>query len=107
MEIKYINLIPERGAPTFHFSRNDNNRVIRCVLYDGAKLFSLSGSEVLRLRYRKPNGEVSSIGVENTSDNYVDIPIPNSMVDVAGKVYCKLRIDGIGAKAFYIEAEER
>lgn len=107
METKYINLIPERETPVFHISQNDNNRIIRCKLYDGAKAVTLSGSENIRMRYRKPDGSISSIGIENTSENYVDITIPASITDIKGKIYCKIRINNIGAKAFIIEAEGR
>lgn len=107
MESRYINLIPERNMPTYHFSQNDNGRVIRCELYDGVKAFKLSGTENIRIRYIKPDGSISSISVTNTSDTYVDITIPATMTDIKGKVYCKLRINGIGAKAFILEVEER
>lgn len=107
MEQNYINLIPERNTPVFHASQDDNNIVIRCDLYDGVKAFKLSGTESIRLRYRKPDGSVSSMSVTNTSDTYVDVTIPATMTDVKGKVYCKLRISGIGAKAFILEVEER
>lgn len=107
MESYYINLIPERNMPTYHFSQNDNGRAIRCDLYDGVKAFKLSGTETIRLRYRKPDNTIGSIGVTNTSNTYVDITIPDSMTDIKGKVYCKLRVNGIGAKAFIIEVEGR
>lgn len=107
MESYYINMIPERSMPTYHFSQNDNGRVIRCDLYDGVKVVSLSGTEIIRLRYRKPDNTIGVIGVTNTSNTYVDITIPNSITDIKGKVYCKLRVDGIGARAFIIEVEGR
>lgn len=107
MESNYINLIPERNTPVYHLSQNDNGRTIRCELYDGVKTVSLSGTESIRLRYRKPDNSIGSIGVTNTSNTYVVIYIPASITDVKGKVYCKLRVNGIGAKAFIIEVEGR
>lgn len=107
MESYYVNLVPERGTPVFHVSQNDNGKVIRCNLYDGVQTKKLSGSEHIRLRYKKPDGTVSSISVTNTGLTYIEIPIPAAITDVAGKVYCKLRVDGIGVKAFYIEVERR
>lgn len=107
MENNYINLIPERNMPVFHVSQNDNGRVIRCDLYDGVKAVTLSGNERLYLRYRKPDKSISSISVTNTGDTYVDITIPSGMTDIKGKVYCKLWINGIGAKAFILEVEEK
>ena len=107
MEANYIDRIPSRGTPVYHVSQNDNGRVIRCNLYDGAQAIKLAGTESIRLRYKKSNGDVSSFNVTNTQLTYVDIPIPSSMTDIIGKVYCKLRINGIGTKAFYIDVEGR
>ena len=107
MEKHYINLVPERNTPVFHASQDDNDLVIRCDLYDGVKAYTLSGTESIRLRYRKPDGSISSIGVTNTGDTYVEVTIPATMTDIKGKVYCKLRINGIGAKAFIVEVEGR
>ncbi len=107
METYYIDLIPERGTPVFHVSQGDKGRIIRCNLYDGVMATKLTGTESIRLRYKKPNGDVSSFSVENTGLTYIDIPIPEEMTDNVGKVYCKFRIGGIGAKAFYVEVERR
>lgn len=107
MESNYINLIPERATPVYHVSQGDKGRIIRCNLYDGVIATKLTGTENIRLRYKKSNGDVSSFSVENTGLAYVDISIPEEMTDNVGKVYCKLRIDSIGAKAFYIEVERR
>lgn len=107
MENKYINLIPERNTEVFHISQNDSGRTIRCNLYDGVKSFTLSGTESVRLRYRKPDKSISSFSVANTASDYVDITIPSGMTDAKGKVYCKLRINGIGAKAFILDVEEK
>ena len=107
MESNYVNLIPEREAPVFNASLNDNGRVIRCYLYDGATIYKLTGAENTRLRYKKPNGDVGSFSVTNTSGTYVDITFPAAVTNVSGKVYCKLRINGIGTKAFYLNVEGR
>ena len=107
METKYINMIPERNMETFHASQNDKGREIRCGLYDSVFAKALTGAEDVALRYKKPSGAIGSISVENTANTYVDISIPETMTDESGKVYCKLRIDGIGAKAFYLEVEGR
>lgn len=105
MESNYINLIPERDIKTYHFSQNDSNRTIRCGIYNGVLAVDLTGKSV-RLRYKKPDGTISSISAANISGSYVDFDIPDDMTDASGKVYCKLRINGIGAKAFYIDIEK-
>lgn len=107
MESKSINLIPEQTASVYHISQNDANRTIRLNLFEGSNSVTLSGSEDLRVRYKKPDKSIGSIGVDNTSDSYVDVTIPSSMTDLAGEVYCKLRISGIGAKAFKLIVEGR
>ena len=106
MQRNFINVIPEWTTPIYHASQDDDGRVIRCSLFDGVAAYTLSGSEALRLRYRKPNGEFSSIAVTNTGADYIDISVPAAMTDVAGFVYCKLRINSVGAKAFYLSVEK-
>ena len=107
MESKSINLIPERTAPVFHVSQNDADREIRLNLFECASVIKLSGTESLRVRYKKPDKSIGSIGVTNTSNTYVDVTIPSSMTDLSGEVYCKLRISGLGAKAFKLIVEEK
>ena len=107
MEAYYINLIPERGTPVFHVSQGDTDRIIRCDLYDGVKAVKLTEADGIVLSCKKPDGNAISIAVTNTKLTYVDIPIPSTITDIVGKVYCKLRINNIGAKAFQIEVEGR
>lgn len=108
METNYINSIPDRTLrKTYHMSQNDNNKEIRCGLHDGSIVKTLTGAESLVLRYKKPNGVAGFFSVTNTSSDYVDIAISNTMTDKAGDVYCKLHVDGIGYKAFLINIEGR
>lgn len=106
MESNFVNVIPEWITPIYHASQGDDGRVVRLGLCDGAVVYTLSGTEALRLRYRKPDGTINSIGVANTADNYVDITVPADMTDIVGLVFCKLRINSIGAKAFYLAIEK-
>lgn len=109
MESNTINIIPEGKTEVFHASQGDNGRVIRCNLVDGTAAVTLTGTESLTLRYKKTDGNVSSVLITNTfgTKSYVDIPIPSDMTDSVGVVYCKLRINAIGAKAFYLVVEGR
>lgn len=106
MQSNFINVIPEWTTPIYHASQDDDGRVIRCSLFDGVAAYTLSGTEALTLRYKKPDGSFSSVAVPNTADDYVDITVPAAMTDVAGFVYCKLRINSVGAKAFYLSVEK-
>ena len=109
MEANTIDMIPEGVTEVYHTSQYDNGRVIRCNIVDGSNTFALTGSESIVLRYRKMNGEISSISVPNTfgGESYVDVAIPEELTDELGITYCKLRIGGIGAKAFYLVTERR
>ena len=102
MEAKLINIVPEGVEEVFHLSQNDNGRGIRCNLTE-----TLTGAEALALRYLKANGEFNAIPVTNNGGTYVDISIPSAVTDKPGLVYCKLHINGIGAKAFFINVERK
>ena len=107
METYNIDLIPERRTQVYHASVGDNERKICCNLFDGVNAVTLDGTESIRLRYRKPDGSISSVSVPNTSSNYVYVTLPGDLTDIVGFVYCKLRINNIGAKAFYVNVEGR
>lgn len=106
MENKALNTIPEGSAKVFHASKDDNERTFRCELHEGVNGFTLAGTEALTLRYLKPNKEIGSVPVANAGGDYVDITVPDEMTDIAGVVYCKLRINGIGAKSLYLSIEQ-
>ena len=109
MEANTIDLIPERMTEVYHASQGDNGRVIRCNLVDGTSVYTLTGSEALTLRYKTMSGASASVPITNTfgTKSYVDIAIPEEMTSALGVVYCKLRINSIGAKAFYLVIEGR
>ena len=105
MESKNINLIPEKTMPVYHASKLDSSRAIRCNLHEGASSLSLTGAELVRMRYLRPDGEHGSVFVPHTSGSVLDITIPSDAVSVPGRVYCKLKIGDLGCKAFIIEVE--
>jgi hypothetical protein len=108
MESNLINMIPEGKAKVYHVSQNDENREIGCDLHDGPLSVTLDGSEAIVLHYRKPNGNFSSVPLENPgSGSSVTVVIPADMTDTVGAVYCKLRIDGLGAKSFFVVVERK
>ena len=102
MEAKLINVVPEGAEEVFHLSQDDNGRTIRLNLTE-----TLTGSEALTLRYLKANGDFDAIAVTNNGGTYVDISIPSAVTSIPGFTYCKLRINGIGAKAFFINVERK
>lgn len=105
MESKNINLIPEKTMPVFHASKGDTNRAIRCNLHEGASSLSLTGAELVRMRYLRPDGVHGRVFVPHSSGSVLDITIPSDAVSVPGRVYCKLKIGDLGCKAFIIEVE--
>lgn len=107
METIKLNIIPTRIIPTAHVSQNDKGRIIRAELYEGPLRYTLSGSENIRLRVRKINGDIVSQPVVNTAEDYLDITVTEDMTDTAGRLFAKLRIDSIGTKAFYIDVEKK
>lgn len=107
MEIINLNTIPDGHSPVAHVSQNDEGRVTRFNLFDGVIPFVLDGTESVKLRIRKPNGVTSEIPIVNTADSYVDITTTKQLTDVAGRVYCKLRINDLGTKSFYYFVESQ
>ena len=107
MEKIKVNITPRPVSQVCHASQGDVGRVIRCDLYDDAEVFTLAGTEALRLRYKKPDGGIGSASVVNTSDSYVEITLPADALTLAGSVYCKLKIDSIAARSFIVEVEKK
>jgi len=105
MEAQLINTIPEGKTKVFHASYGDENREIELDLHDGPLVYTLDGTEALTLRYRKADGTVGSSPVASTSGSAVTVAIPAELCTAVGVVYCKLRINNIGAKAFFVMVE--
>lgn len=107
METIKLNMIPRPTSPVCHLSQNDAGRVVRINLFDDGEVFTLGGSELVRARCMKPNGNHKTVWVNNTGDSYVDLIIPEELTEAAGAVYCKLKIDGIAARSFLINVEKK
>lgn len=107
MQELYLNLIPGSIPPVCTASQNDIGRTIRFNLVDGFVPKALSGTEEIKLRARKPNGSIYISDITNTSEAYLDVTTDEDLTDVAGDVYCKLRIDGIGTQAFIMKVENQ
>ena len=107
METIALNVIPRGVNYCAHASLNDNGRVFRAELFEDSEKYYLTGTERLRVRYRRPDNVISSFAVVNTGSNYVDIEIPSDLTARAGLIYCKLRINSIACKAFYIDVEDK
>lgn len=109
MEANTIDMIPSGVTEVYHASQNDNERVIRCNLVDGNEVITLAGTEAISLRYRKTNGDIASLPITNTfaGKSYIDIALTEDMTEIVRAVFCKIRINGIGAKTFILLIEGR
>ena len=93
METINLDIIPGRTPPVCHASQFDDGRVIRFNLFEGGTAFTLDGSELLTFAVRKPDTNVVTVSVTNTSDSYVDIVTTEQMCAVAGASLCELTIE--------------
>ena len=107
MERKTIDKIPEHETKVFHCSQGDNNRLAIIDLCDGLKVDTLTGSEVVIVRYKLPDGTIGSYPVNNYGGSYLNFFIGEEVTRIPGLVYCKLRVGSIGYKAFFIMVEGR
>lgn len=109
MEIRLIDKIPARQTPVYHVSQGDQQRVVGLKLCEGTEPINITGTETLRVRYRLQDGTVSSFGINNvySDTDTIYAIIPNELTAVIGYSYCKLFVNSIGYKAFYIEVEGR
>lgn len=107
MERKTIDKIPEHETKVFHCSQGDNNRLAIIDLCDGLEVGALTGSEAVRVRYKLPNGEIGVLPLANYGGSYLNFIITNAVTEIPGTVYCKLWVDSIGYKAFFIMVEGR
>ena len=73
MESFNINLIPGRNNPVCHVSQYDKGRTIRVNLFEGSSVYTLTGAETVTANVRKPDGNIVTSTLTNTSDSYVEI----------------------------------
>lgn len=104
-KIKTIDLIPEYEPKVYHASCGDINRSIRVNLVEGLSTLTLTGSETLILNCLLPNGEKHQQVIPSTSGSYIDIDLDEEITALEGFVYAKLKISGLGCKAFLIYVE--
>ena len=109
MEAINVDLIPGKANAVCHVSQYDIGRTIRLNLFEGGSVYTLAGTETLTVAVRKPDGNVATEAVTNTSSSYVEIVTTQQMDAVAGCNLCELSItsgaDVIGTANFYMEVE--
>lgn len=110
MESFNLNIIPGKDRPVCHASQYDVGRTIRVNLFEGFNVFTLDGTEVISISVRKPDGNVVTESVTNTSDSYVEFVTTEQMTACHGANLCELKIekgaDVIGTMNFILEVEQ-
>lgn len=92
MEVINLNLIPTGALPVVHASQYDEGRTFRANLMDGSTVYTLDGTEVLECDVKKPDGNIVTVAVTNTSDSYVEIDTTLQMCACAGESLAELHI---------------
>lgn len=110
MESFNLNIIPGKDRPVCHASQYDIGRTIHVNLFEGFNVFTLDGTEVISISVRKPDGNVVTESVTNTSDSYVEFVTTEQMTACHGSNLCELKIekgaDVIGTMNFILEVEQ-
>lgn len=108
MQEVVLNLLPNGVPPVCYISQYDGtSRVIRFHLLNGTEPLTLNGSETITLNFRKPNRELVTLEIENSSSNYIDLAISSELSDKYGEGFGEFRIQGLGTLSFkmYIESD--
>ena len=92
MEVINLNLIPTGALPVVHASQYDEGRTFRANLMDGSTVYTLDGTETLECDVKKPDGNIVTVAVTNTTDSYVEIDTTLQMCACAGDSLAELHI---------------
>lgn len=110
MEVFNLDIIPGKSAPVIHASQFDAGREFKANLFEGPTVYTLSGAETLSVIVRKPDGNMVTAAVTNTSDSYITFETTEQMTACDGANLCELRIengaDAIGSINFIMEVEK-
>lgn len=110
MESFNLNIIPGKDRPVCHASQYDIGRTIHVNLFEGFSVFTLDGTETISISVRKPDGNVVTESVTNTSDSYVEFDTTEQMTACHGSNLCELKLekgaDVIGTMNFILDVEQ-
>lgn len=109
MEAIKLNLIPTGALPVVHASQYDDGRTFRADLYDGAEVYHLDGTETISCELKKPDGNIVTLAVTNTSESFIEIQTTEQACAVAGESLAEVKIekgaDKIGSLNFILSVE--
>ena len=84
MEVINLNLIPNGTNPVVHVSQYDEGRDFRFNLFDVTSVLTLDGTETIECDVKKPDGNIVTVAVTNTSSNYVIVTTTLQMTACSG-----------------------
>jgi len=110
MESINLNLIPQGANPVVHAKQFDEGRGFRFNLFNGTDPIVLTGAETITCNVKKPDGNLVTVAVTNTSSNYVEVYTTLQMCACYGANLGEIRLeeDGndIGTLNFTLSVEE-
>jgi hypothetical protein len=110
MEALNLNRIPVGSNPVVHVSQYDVGRVFRFNLFDGSNVYTLDGTETVECNVRKLDGNVVTVGVTNTSSDYIEVVTTEQMTAIHGQNYGEIVFkkggNVIGSVNFILQVEQ-
>ena len=100
MEVINLNLIPNGTNPVVHASQYDEGRDFRLNLFDGTSVLTLDGTETIECDVKKPDGNIVTVAVTNTSSNYVVVTTTLQMTACSGNSLGTINISKGGVNLY-------
>ena len=100
MEVINLNLIPNGTNPVVHVSQYDEGRDFRFNLFDGTSVLTLDGTETIECDVKKPDGNIVTVAVTNTSSNYVIVTTTLQMTACSGNSLGTINISKGGVNLY-------
>ena len=100
MEVINLNLIPNGTNPVVHVSQYDEGRDFRFNLFDGTSVLTLDGTETIECDVKKPDGNIVTVAVTNTSSDYVVVTTTLQMTACGGNSLGTIKISKGGVNLY-------
>ena len=100
MEVINLNLIPNGTNPVVHCSQYDEGREFRFNLFNGTSVLTLDGTETIECDVKKPDGNVVTVAVTNTSSNYIVVTTTLQMCACSGNSLGTINIQKGGVNLY-------
>lgn len=100
MEVINLNLIPNGTNPVVHCSQYDEGREFRFNLFNGTSVLTLDGTETIECDVKKPDGNVVTVAVTNTSSDYIVVTTTLQMTACGGNSEGVIKISKSGVNLY-------